>query len=249
MKTIYFFILFALVSFPVCGQIENDTNEIDYRVGLSTKLFLIPQRSLFIPMSTYNSEFYQDHFGLTPPPLNINRGVATLQTTGNFALTINSLNKKIEFEFGFDFGYQYSGIENDKFYSEVTAQDTTYRNAEISIDYKLHKLSSGGYILMKSNNSLFNVYIGIGLGHYLSIGKANVTNTILGNTIENYKTKFKNYSNFTPYLALGLEIPLGKKSNDFYLKIMGSLRREVNNYNFRPNRLFITGGIQFQYQF
>lgn len=252
MKSYLALIVSVLISITSFGQIEtksNETDEINFRIGLSTKLFLIPQRSLFLPISTLNSKFYQENFGLPPTVKHIDRGVATTQIAGNFALLLNPYNKKFEFELGFDFGYQYSGKINKEFYSVITNSDTTYRNAEILINYNLHELSSGGYIIIKSKDSHINLYIGIGLGHYFSIGKADVTNSILGNPVETYKTEFIKYSNFTPYIPLGFEIPLGKEKENFYLKIMGSIRKERFEFNSRPNRFFLTGGVQFQYQF
>ena len=251
---LFIFTFFILLNCPnsniLLGQDNSSKNqkELNYRIGISTKLFLIPQRSLFIPQETFNSDFYKQHFGKAPPPSHIDRDVVTFQSAVNLGIILNPYSDKYKLELGLDIGYQTSGTENDSYINKITNSDTNYNYAEIDVDYNLHELSTGLYLLFKTNFPNLNLFAGAGIEHYVSFGKADVSNIILGNTIDEYKTKYRRYSNLTPYLPMGLEFSFGKQKNYFF-KIMGSVRYEKHKYNFRPQRLFLAGGFQLQYQF
>jgi len=247
------FFLLLLFSNFVVGQ-DSHVNELTlkeqkFRTGFSMKLALIPQRSLLFPEEAVNSSFYQEHFGLVPSPQGIDRGTATFQFAGNAAWILFTKNQRVAFELGLDLGYQNSGNVQDRIYKTVNNSDTNYTSAEINVDYKLDEIFGGGYALAKTNNPLFNVYIGLGISVYTSVGSAIVTNSWQGKELDSYKTRIPNYTNINPYIPLGIEFRLSQKKDDFHVKLMGSLRREVNEDNFQPNRFFLTAGFQFQYQF
>ena len=248
-KTLLILVFFASYSIGQSVQNENTAKEFEFRVGISAKLFLIPQRSLFFPESTLSTDFYQQNFGLAPLPSHKDNGVATGQIAGNFAVNSYSINSKLQFELGVDLGYQNSELSSDKIINRVTTVDTTYEYASISLKYNLHEISTGLYFLAKTNNTFLNFYFGLGIGHYFSIGNVQVSNILLGNTIETYQTKFRKYSNLTPYLPIGLEIPLSQKRKNIFIKVMGSIRLEKHTHNYKQERFFLTGGIQFQYKF
>ena len=247
---ILFFLTLSFFSGAQENYFQNDTIRTKhYRAGFSLKVALVPQRSLFFPEETINSTFYKEHFSVAGKPSNIDRPTATIQIGGNYAWIIKTRNKKAAFEFGIDLGYQNSGEIDDQIRKNLTNADTSYTEAQITVDYKLHEVYGGGYAIVKSNNNFIEVYIGLGLSVYTSVGSAFVTTYLNEKKMEDYKTAFPNYTNINPYIPIGLEIPLSKKNNNAFIKLMGSIRREVNEDNFQPNRFFLTGGFQFQYQF
>ena len=247
---IFSLLLFANWGFSQDSYVpEEIPNKRAFRVGFSMKLALVPQRSLFFPEEAVNSAFYQEHFGLVSYPESVDHATATIQLGGNAAWILYSKNERVAFELGADLGYQNSGKLNDRISKRVTNTDTNFVSAEINVDFNLNEIYGGGYALIKTNNQFLNVYIGLGLSAYTSVGSAVVTNYWQGNEMESYQTKIPNYSKLNPYIPLGLEFRMSQKSDDLYMKLMGSVRREVNEENYRPNRFFLTAGFQIQYQF
>lgn len=244
------FILLPLINWSQDSYYLNDSvRETYFRAGLSMKLALVPHRTLYFPEETINSSFYKEHFAIAGEPGSIERATATFQIGGNTAWIITSKIKNAAFEFGLDFGYQNSGEIFDRIYKNVSIADTNYTTAEISVDYQLHELYAGGYALAKTNTQFIDIYIGLGLSAYTSVGSAFVTNSFLENEIDSYKIALSSYTRLNPYLPFGIEISFKQEKKGIFLKLMGSVRREVHNDNFQPNRFFLTGGIQLQYQF
>jgi hypothetical protein len=228
---------------------ENSLRDKYFRAGISMKLSLIPHRTLLFPEETINSSFYKEHFGIAGEPSAIERGTASFQIGGNAARIVTSKNKNTAFEFGFDFGYQNSGEISDQISKSITTVDTTYTTAQISVNYNLHELYTGGYALVKTNDNFINIYIGLGLTAYTSVGSADVIHSFEENTLLTYKTPVASYTRLNPYIPFGFEVPFTQDEKGLFLKLMGSVRSEVHKDNFQPNRFFLTAGIQLQYQF
>ncbi len=250
LKLILLFTFLVVFSWSQDDYFDYNT-EINkfYRAGASIKLALVPHRTLYFPEETIGSSFYKKHFILAGEPSSIEEPTASFQLGGNLAWIVTSKNKHVAFEFGIDFGYQNSGQISDRIYKTITTQDTTYISAEIDVDYKLHELYLGGYALAKTNSQFVDVFIGLGLSVYNSVGSAFVTHSLFEIPVDSYKTAMSQYTRVNPYIPFGLEIPFTQEENRVSVKLMGSLRREVHKDNFQPNRFFLTAGFQFQYQF